>query len=227
MATFDCRGRPLEGLGMIRRPCFPVGQHRRPEPPGARMPRTSVLNRLERPCDLGLVVCTTRVGHVVLPGHPRQEPLVHPVLPARGRALCATSPCTVCHQKSTRAERPARCLETLSNVFFFAGTPCEAIKVSSAVTAACNRCSTFGAVGRVTSTRRQGWRVSERVARGVREGLRTSCQRCTSASCLSTSAWACGVWGRPGWDAWTLARRSRAGVKACWARRRRLTMASA
>lgn len=70
---------------MSPRPRLPVGQHRRIELPGTRMPRKRVLQRLERPGDLGLVVCTTRVGQAGLPGHQRQAQRVHPVVPSRGQ----------------------------------------------------------------------------------------------------------------------------------------------
>jgi hypothetical protein len=71
---------------MIGCPALPVGEHLRPEPPGAGMPLALLLNGLKCEGELGLLTGTTCTGPLLLPVHHRQEQLVHPVFPARAQS---------------------------------------------------------------------------------------------------------------------------------------------
>ena len=60
IATFHCRGRPLERPGMLTGPRLPIRQHLGRQLPGARMPLKGLLNRLEHKSNLSLLLWTAR-----------------------------------------------------------------------------------------------------------------------------------------------------------------------
>src|SRR5262249_48021215 len=84
VASFHCRGRPLEGPGMLTCPRCPACAHLGREPPGARVPLKGALNPRECPCDLGLLLWTARACQLFLPVHQRQQQFLHPLYPPWG-----------------------------------------------------------------------------------------------------------------------------------------------
>ena len=86
VATFNCRGCPLKGPGMLASPFFPTCQHLGRQLPGARVPIEGRFNPLEHEGNPGLLVRTARAAQVRLPVQQRQQQLVNPLCPPRGHS---------------------------------------------------------------------------------------------------------------------------------------------
>ncbi len=69
VAIFHRRGGPLEGPGMCTLPTFSSPLVLGCQMPGARVPLTGLVNRLEHESDLGFVHWTARACELCLPVH--------------------------------------------------------------------------------------------------------------------------------------------------------------
>jgi hypothetical protein len=83
VAPFNRRRRPLERLGMLRRPRFPTRQQLRVKLSGAWRPRKHLFNRLEPQRNLGFLPRVARAAQLFLPLHPRQPHVFSPLGPPR------------------------------------------------------------------------------------------------------------------------------------------------
>ena len=83
VATFDGRGGPLKRLGLLSRPHFPPLKHIGRELLGDRVSVKRVLNGFQGLSELGVAARATRVQHVQMPIHQRQQCLCNPAPPPR------------------------------------------------------------------------------------------------------------------------------------------------
>jgi hypothetical protein len=85
VAPFDCRGGPLQALGLLSRPRVPLLTHMGRQLHGAGVQRTRVVYALQRLEPLGLPSRATWARSVRLPLHQRQQHVFHPWRPLRGQ----------------------------------------------------------------------------------------------------------------------------------------------
>ena len=83
VATFNRRRRPLERLGMLRRPRFPTRQQLRFKLSGAGMPLKHLFNRLEHERNRGFLPWVARAAQLFLPVHQWQQHVFSPLGPPR------------------------------------------------------------------------------------------------------------------------------------------------